>query len=240
MDGVLEIINRANQRGGRMLSIIDLIEAETLALEAVAWMAVKILDGSSFLVGAKPGGAGKTTVMGALLGLLPAGETVRLARDGTGWETASRGECVVAYEIGSGFHEAYIWGRSLVDFCRLGRNGVRLVSNLHADTIAQAESQIVRQNKVEYADFLTFDLFLPVEMSGRWPQIRRKVPALFEASAEPGNEIGSWGRVNLESQEYERIEPVKHFLTSLSQENVRTIEDVRHRWVRWLEGNSLG
>ena len=54
-----------------MLSVIDLIKAGTLNIAQAAWLALRILDGDSFLIGARPGAAGKTTVMGALLGLLP-------------------------------------------------------------------------------------------------------------------------------------------------------------------------
>ncbi|NLX42680.1 MAG: hypothetical protein GXY79_04280, partial [Chloroflexi bacterium] len=99
MDSAIAIVNRANQRGGRMLSIVDLLLAETLTLPQAAWLAAQVLGGRSFLVGARPGGAGKTTVMGALLGLLPRNEPVLLAARGTGWESAAPGSCVVAYEI---------------------------------------------------------------------------------------------------------------------------------------------
>ena len=63
----VEEINRCNQRGGRMLSIVDLIDAGTVDKSIAAYFLAVISKGKSFLVGAKPGGAGKTTVMGALL-----------------------------------------------------------------------------------------------------------------------------------------------------------------------------
>ena len=66
-------INRCNQRGGRMLSVVDLIEAGTMTAELAAYCLAAIGQGASFMVGAMPGGAGKTTVMGALLNFVPAG-----------------------------------------------------------------------------------------------------------------------------------------------------------------------
>jgi hypothetical protein len=51
-------IARCNQRGGRMLSIVDLIEAGTITPELAAYSLAAIGSGASFLVGAMPGGAG--------------------------------------------------------------------------------------------------------------------------------------------------------------------------------------
>ena len=42
MRSVLYYIDRANQRGGRMLSVIDLIERETLSVRQMAWLLKKI------------------------------------------------------------------------------------------------------------------------------------------------------------------------------------------------------
>ncbi len=90
-----------------MLSVIDLVEAGTLSVTLASRPAVRILNGSSFLVGARPGGAGKATVMGALLGLLPTGTRIALA---TELPSGSSGtiDCVVAYELSPGFYDGYI------------------------------------------------------------------------------------------------------------------------------------
>jgi hypothetical protein len=56
-----------------MLSIVDLIEAGTMSREVAAYSLAAIGAGASFMVGALPGGAGKTTVMGALLNFVPLG-----------------------------------------------------------------------------------------------------------------------------------------------------------------------
>jgi len=57
MDSVITVVNRSNQRGGRMLSVVDLIEAGTLTLGQAAWLVDRVRSGDSFLVGARPGGA---------------------------------------------------------------------------------------------------------------------------------------------------------------------------------------
>jgi len=54
-----------------MLSIVDLIDAGTMTRDVAAYSLAAIGNGASFMVGALPGGAGKTTVMGALLNFVP-------------------------------------------------------------------------------------------------------------------------------------------------------------------------
>jgi len=66
-------IEQLNQRGGRMLSIVDLILAGTISVEMSAYAMRAIHRGASLLTGARPGGAGKTTLMAALLSFLPPG-----------------------------------------------------------------------------------------------------------------------------------------------------------------------
>ena len=63
-------IEQLNQRGGRTLSIVDLIQAGTLSVEMAACAMRAMHQGASLLTGARPGGAGKTTLMAAIL--LPA------------------------------------------------------------------------------------------------------------------------------------------------------------------------
>ena len=102
-------LDRCNQRGGRMLSMIDLLEAETLGLDLAAWLMARVAGGASFLVGARPGGAGKTTVMCALLNLAPADRPI----------VAATPEAVRAY-------------------CSFSEKGHMLATNLHADDLEEA------------------------------------------------------------------------------------------------------
>ena len=50
---------------------MDLLEAGTVDLPLAGYLAAMMRRGSSLMVGARPGGAGKTAVMVALLNLLP-------------------------------------------------------------------------------------------------------------------------------------------------------------------------
>ncbi|MAG13529.1 MAG: hypothetical protein CMN78_02915 [Spirochaetales bacterium] len=207
-----------------MLSVIDLIEAGTLSVQQAAWLAVRIFDGASFLVGARPGGAGKTTVMGALLGLLPDKTSAHLAKPGTGWRESRTGDCIVAYEVSAGSYEAYIWGGDLRLFCRCGRSGRRIVSNLHADTIEEAEDQIVKENGVERRDFLSFDIFLPIRVRSRLKRIERRVDSIYVVEDE------RWLMATPDAGP--REQKCQGFFESCLLEGVKRIEEVRERWVR--------
>ncbi|MFC1582067.1 hypothetical protein ACFL4W_00880 [Planctomycetota bacterium] len=162
-------INRCNQRGGRMLSIIDLIQRETLDLETAAFLASRVHAGASFITGAVPGGAGKTTVMGALLNLLPPETDIIPAEDETGisnLEAQPSRACALVHEISAGHYYCYLWGAPLRRFFALHKQGHILAANLHADDLDQARSQICADNGVPQEDFNAIDLFLFLGVSG--------------------------------------------------------------------------
>jgi hypothetical protein len=232
-DPVLEAVNRSNQRGGRMLSLVDLIDAETLTVEMAAWATERIERGASFLVGANPGGAGKTAIMGALLTMLPSGESVHVTRTGgfgfrrgesDGWRTAGPGACLVAYEISPASFEAYIWGTELQQFIERGRAGARLVANLHADTLAEARDQIVNDNGVPPAGFDTFDFFVPITLGGGFSRRSRMVEQIDYRTDD------GWTRISRAPTLSERGQEIAAFLERCAREDVRRVEDVRQRW----------
>lgn len=231
VDSVLEIVNRANQRGGRMLSVVDLIERGTLTLEQGSWLLRRILEGSSFLVGATPGGAGKTAVMGALLTMLPEESEVHLT-EGTRWKRAPEGACLVAYELNDSFYEAYIWGEDVRMFARLGTQGRRLVSNLHADTIQEAREQIVDQCGATEAEFCAFSLFIPISVGGGFGRSDRVVKTIFQADS--AVRPGCW-----QEAEPQRDHAIATFLEGLLSEGVRQIESVRRKWLAALNRGDM-
>lgn len=152
----VEEIEALNQRGGRMLSVVDLLAAGTLSTGAVAYLLLALQRGASFLVGARPGGAGKTAVMGALLGVVPGRERLVSVRDPAhlaelhselaGLQQAPAGHesprtTYICHEIGKGSWFGYLWGPAVKNFLALpggkaGR-GPRVASNLHADTLEE-------------------------------------------------------------------------------------------------------
>jgi len=181
-------IDRCNQRGGRMLSIVDLIGAGTLGADLAAYALAAIGAGASFLVGARPGGAGKTTVMGALLNFVPADVPLApaesMAAIQRGLQSPTPRRCYVCHEIGSGHWYAYLWGAELRAYLQLPEAGHMMATNLHADTYEQARQQIVEQNRVPEAAFRRMNLlfFLAVERSGF--RIRRRLVTVWESDGQ--------------------------------------------------------
>ncbi|MHA2427900.1 MAG: hypothetical protein ACXADB_07750 [Candidatus Hermodarchaeia archaeon] len=114
----LEEINKCSQRGGRMLSVRDLLDGGTLNVEIAAYLLATISTGHSFFVGARPGGAGKTTVMAALLNFIPDVDIVATVNSQV-IENGLRDpnfKCFIAHEIGRGRWYAYIWGNDVANY----------------------------------------------------------------------------------------------------------------------------
>ena len=231
MEHVVAAVNRANQRGGRMLSVVDLVEAGTFSPTQAAWLAARVLEGGSWLVGARPGGAGKTTVMAALLALVPRGAVVRLTANEGDWQEARRGEYVVSYELSPGSYDAYIWGEDVRRLARLGGSGRRIVSNLHADTLEEAREQVVGQCGATEEEFRAFGLFLPLALrasrSGAVPVLERILQA----------RDGRWVSIEGDPSPAGSWEPaIAGFLDRCLAQGLREVEKVRAAWLAWLDG----
>ncbi len=142
----LSEIRSLNQRGGRTLSIMDLIADGTLTQEMAAYLMVKVASGNAFLTAAQQSGTGKSTLLANLLGFLPPGE--RIISTGSA-DVIHRGHnndessCYLAHEIGSGHWYGYIWGETAQQFFTLADAGHRLASCLHADTMRQLKDQLM-------------------------------------------------------------------------------------------------
>lgn len=228
-------IDRCNQRGGRMLSAVDLLEAGTLTRELAAFALAAIGGGASFLVGAMPGGAGKTTVMGALINFVP-DDVALMAADGMAAieqarRTAGRRLCCICHEIGRGPYFAYLWDEELRAYFRLTAVGHMLATNLHADTFEQAEMQICGDNAVSGDDFRRMNLllFLSVNREGR-RLARRVSEAWYGDGRSPHRRVFADTRLcdgAVEAVGREAFDAAMAGIGALVRSDARTIEDVR-------------
>ncbi len=230
-------IDRCNQRGGRMLSVFDLIEAETLSLDLAAWLMERIGRGESFWVGARPGGAGKTTVMGALLNLIPA-ETrlVAATRDSIGAiarsPDASR-TCAVCHEIGAGAYFGYLWGQDLRAYCALADRGCQLAANLHADDPQQARAQLCDQNGASEAQFQAFRLQLYLRVEGGWGRARRRIERVYASDGRSAHRLAFDASQAFVAPGGDGFEERRDFLRQASEAGVRRIVDARRAIVEF-------
>jgi hypothetical protein len=182
----------------------------------------RIEQGASWLVGARPGGAGKTTIMAAFLAMLPAGTRVRVTDENSDWDQAEPGECLVAYEISPGHYDGYVWGARVRRLLALGAAGCRLVSNLHADTVEEAQDQVVGQCGASDQQFGLFSLFLPIELGGSTGRVRRVGCIL-------AYEQGAWRPLDV-SAPTSREQVIGDFLDRCLACRRRRVEEVRAAW----------
>ncbi len=230
-------LNRTNQRGGRMLSIFDLLDAGSLGLDLAAFLMARIARGDSFMVGALPGGAGKTTVMCALLNLVP--EDVPLVA-ATAQEVSqahtqpdSTRRCYVCHEIGAGHYFAYLWGAPLRSYAALGPAGHILATNLHADDLAAAQAQVCGENGVPTAHFRRFNLMVFLRVVDGFPQVRRHIEAVHFSTGADAHVLAYKRKQELDlpadAVDYAWLAQCRRFIEETNRSLRRSIEETRAR-----------
>ncbi len=239
-------LDRCNQRGGRMLSIFDLLEAQTLDVELAAYLMARISRGASLMVGAVPGGAGKTTVMCALLNLLPAElplvaatpQAVQKAAEGKGPQPS----CYICHEISSGPYFAYLWGRQLQTYCALTKWGHILATNLHADDLNEAREQVCSDNDVPVEQFNTFNLLIFISAGSRFFNSRRRIERVYTNDGSSGHILIFDAQGGIRPEAVQKgylvdsayVSACRSFLEETLSSDIRTIRQTRKRVVQFL------
>jgi energy-coupling factor transporter ATP-binding protein EcfA2 len=185
----LQEIEGLNQRGGRTLSFVDLIACGTLSAELVAYCWAAIAHGASFLTAARPGGAGKSTILANLLCLLPPAEEIVTVTNPQLVAPEAR-RCWLAHEIGAGHWYGYIWGRQVPDFMGRTADGQRIASCLHADTLSEVHAALLKPPlSVPQEAFNALDLILFIHVT---PGFRRRVVEVHESTVNGHRLVFSW------------------------------------------------
>lgn len=231
-----------------MLSVFDLLDAGTLGIDLAAYLMARISRGASFMVGANPGGAGKTTVMCALLNLVPAdmtlvpatAESVRRALEA---QEDNPVRCYVCHEFGAGHYYAYLWNRALRDYCTLSQRRHILATNLHADTIEQARYQVCSDNHVPAEDFRRFGLVMFMSVSGGWFEAKRRIETVWSSDGTSDHSLvydldGGLRRDAVDAADRRYVKRCRRFLEQSYTNGVRTIEQVREAVVRFLDSTA--
>jgi hypothetical protein len=206
-------IEQLNQRGGRTLSIVDLIRAGTIGEEMAAYAMRAAAEGASLLTGARPGGAGKTTLMAAILHFLPPAVPIltvdgpRVIADGLA-QPADQPGCWLAHEIGSGHWYGYIWGRDVARFLSLIEGRRRIASCLHADTLEEL-TEILCSPPLEASrqSLGRVGLILFMHLGGGLGRYRRRVATFYEADGQGGHQL--LFRWQAKSDTFEQVGPLR-------------------------------
>jgi hypothetical protein len=213
-----EQVRRLNQRGGRTMSIVDLCQAHTItpAMAALCWMQIE--SGASLLTGAVPGGAGKTTLMAALLGFLPRDERIVTVSDRSVLDRALRGDvpcpaALLAHEIGSGSWFGYIWGRDAADFFRCIRGGTRAVSCLHTDNPDQTRQALLPLG-VREQDLRKVGLQLYIQRDLRHGRHVHRVTGLYCRLGQDMQRITRWSK---QADRHELLLPPEDICAALAE-----------------------
>ena len=225
-----------------MLSLLDLIDVGSVDLPMAAYLAAAMRSGASLLVGANPGGAGKTAVMGALINFLPDDTIIRPVTH-RGVLPGARGPekpgdvCYLAHEIGAGSYYAYIWDREARAFFAAAAQGHIVASNLHADTLAETRDQLCGQNGVPivHLDAVDLKLYLGVERTRGW-RMHRWVRRVYESDGTGDCLLWTQEAQGASAQQSPeesalvssgQVQVYAEFLTDLLRQDVCRIEDVR-------------
>ncbi len=188
-------IEMLNQRGGRTLSIVDLITARTISVEMAAYALRAMERGYSLLTGARPGGAGKTTLMASILHFLPPDERIVTVDHpdilAEGQErSVTDPACYLVHEIGSGHYYGYLWGRDVADLIAIAEGPHRIASCLHADTLEEMTNILcLPPLRVDYDSLGCVGLILFIH-AGRGPDgYRHRVTTFHEADGRGGHRL---------------------------------------------------
>jgi len=239
-------LNRCNQRGGRMLSVFDLLEAKTLDLNLAAWLMARISRGASFMTGAVPGGAGKTTVMCALLNLCPIDVSLAAATPeairATGESEDTKRRCYICHEISSAPYFSYLWNDDLRDYCHLLGRGHMLATNLHADDLEEAQSQVCRDNNVPIELYNGFNLMIILRIKGNgYVNTKRWIEKVYATDGGSSHKLvfraGQITPVSDGSVDPQYVQACRDFLEMTFKAGVRTIEDPRRRVIAFLRNH---
>lgn len=239
-------IEALNQRGGRTLTIVDLIRAQTLNPLMAAYAMRAIEQGASILTAAKPSGAGKTALLAALLHLLPPGEPIitvdkpEVIADGLR-RPPEQPACYLAHEIGPGRWYAYIWGRDVPAFLSLIQGQRRIASCLHADTLEELRAILTgpplhaTRKQVGRVGLVLFMFAGPI--GGKF---RHRLSHFYEADGKGGHRlVFRWER---ESDAFAQVEPLsdpqglepyRRFIERLVEEGECEAEIVRQKVLRF-------
>jgi len=235
----MEAIRKLNQRGGRTLSVVDLYEDGTLDRKLIDFFLQAIWSGDSLLAAAGPSGTGKTTLMGALLNLIPPGTRIRTAEKGRPLPDGEDQPLFMAHELNDAPYYGYIWDGDARQFLEAaGEN--QIAATLHAESLKGVRKKLTRHPVgLSREDFEEIELVATMKKNRRGGETLRRIDGIYEKSGEEHRQLFRWEQ---EEDEYLGLGPAAHaeareeetekldrkeFLEELLKNKPKRLEEVR-------------
>ncbi len=228
----LNEINRLNQRGNRMLSIIDLLNDNTLDANIAAYLLKKMQENISFLTCALQSGTGKTTLMASMLNLIKPGIKIKSIEEIP--ENIRDNTLYLVHEIGSGPYYSYLWGEQAEQFFRL-TNKASIATGLHANSMERLKQILFQQLNVHKKIFKNIKLILFMNIING----KRRITEIFEIN---NNEFSLISKFNKENNKFENSFKIKsnykEFIEKLKNKNTNHLENIRKEFLKWKQKDS--
>ena len=247
-NNILPQIYDMQQRGGRMLSIIDLIQSGTISVELAAHLTTLIIKGITISSGSLVGGTGKTTLLASLLAFLPQERnlvTVTHSNLNTLLNKSNefKNTTFLCHEISPAHYYSYLWGKDLKSYFDLKMKSNNLAFTIHADSPDEVYPQIVNdESKLNREDFFKIDVLIFIKTIGDNFQGSRKVTFLFEKDYNTCKHVLTYKYNNnkfiklndsplLDKKLDSYKQKIKNLLENLIRNNIHKIENVRNEFL---------
>ena len=233
-------------REERHHSLLDLVDLAMFDIELAAWLVSHVSRGASYVVGAGPGGIGKTTTMRALLSFVPGRLPFTIALPGQVAGFDGVPSCVISHELSHHPPPAYLWDQDLRDFFALTGHGHMLVGNMHADELEEVHCQVCVTNGVSEDLFRALSLVVFVRIEGvdtssgriKDTSSRRYVNEIWYSDGSSAHEAvfscGSGLSSNApRDPAYEVL--CRQFLVESIDSDIRTVGEIRRSFLDWSQ-----
>jgi hypothetical protein len=161
------------------MSIVEIMQSGTLPprLAAAFWLGLE--RGASIILAAEPPGAGKTTIMTALLALAPPDMVAYFTRGwGETFELPPPSDAYPTYIMVNEMSDhlpVYSWGPYVVRTFELLNDGYSLATTVHAETVEEVLEQLEVDNGVPRVHLANLTFVVPLVIGHRDGERLRRV-----------------------------------------------------------------
>ena len=243
----LKAIKRLNQRGGRMLSMVDLLEDGTVDQKLINFLVRRLWVGDSILAAAGPSGTGKTTLMGALLNLIPPGRRIRPAERGDPVNSPDSSSLFMAHELNDAPYYGYIWGSDARKFLKAADNN-QLAATLHSESLEGVRKKLRgRPVGLSPEEFNQLDIIATMVKRRRRGRVIRRVNCIYGFVKGKHRKIFEWdpdkdsfedmragSYLKNREEEYKPLQ-LDEFMENILSEKPRGLNEVRALFLKTLD-----